>query len=146
MIPLKHETLVVPVDFSADCADAIRAGLERVDDPADLHVVHVIPQLDYASHSVLREFASGTDREADARRRLDELLRQAGAVGAHAEVLTGDPGLATADYAKRVNAELIVVTSHGHHGVRRLLLGSVAERIIRHAHCSVLVLRRHDAN
>ena len=60
-------------------------------------------------------------------------------------VLTGDAGLATADYASQVNADLIVVPSHGYHGVKRFLLGSTAERIIRHAHCSVLVLRRKDA-
>ena len=60
-------------------------------------------------------------------------------------VLAGDAGLETADYAKKVGADLIVVPSHGFHGMKRLLLGSTAERIIRHAHCSVLVLRRKDA-
>ena len=69
----------------------------------------------------------------------------AGAPGARPAVLTGDAGIAVAEYATRVNADLIVVPSHGYHGLKRLLLGSTAERIIRHAHCSVLVLRRKDA-
>lgn len=37
---------------------------------------------------------------------------------------------------------LIVIPSHGYHGAKRLLLGSVAERVLRHAPCSVLVLRQ----
>jgi nucleotide-binding universal stress UspA family protein len=144
MIPLKHKTVVVPIDFSDDSEAAIRAGLDRVENPDDLHVVHVLFPLDYRSPGVLREFASGEDREAVARRHIEELIKKAGAQGAHAVVLTGNPGMEVADYAKRHNTELIVVTSHGSHGMKRFLLGSTAERIIRHAHCSVLVLRRPE--
>ena len=43
------------------------------------------------------------------------------------------------------SADLIVISSHGYHGVKRILLGSVAETVIRHASCAVLVLRRSDA-
>ena len=57
-------------------------------------------------------------------------------------VREGDPGLMIADYAADVQADLIVMPSHGYHGVKRLLLGSVAERVLRHANCPVLVLRR----
>ena len=42
--------------------------------------------------------------------------------------------------AERGGYDLIVVGSHGHRGFRRLLLGSVAESTVRHAHCSVLVV------
>lgn len=144
MIPLKHRTVVVPIDFSDDSEAAIRAGLIRVEDPNDLHVVHVLSPLDYSTPAVLREFASGEDREQVAKQHIQELIEQAGATGAHALVLVGNAGIEIAAYAKRSNAELIVVTSHGRHGVKQLLLGSTAERIIRHAHCSVLVLRRTE--
>jgi nucleotide-binding universal stress UspA family protein len=46
-----------------------------------------------------------------------------------------------ADLAKELNANLIVMPSHGRSGVSRLLLGSVAERVLRLANCPVLVLR-----
>ena len=65
--------------------------------------------------------------------------------GATLAVLFGNPGLEIADYAKNIQADLIVIPSHGYHGVKRFVLGSVAERVIRHAECSVLVLRRSDA-
>jgi nucleotide-binding universal stress UspA family protein len=76
---------------------------------------------------------------------LKEIVARLGAPSATVTVLAGDAGLETADYAKKVGADLIIVPSHGFHGMKRLLLGSTAERIIRHAHCSVLVLRRKDA-
>jgi nucleotide-binding universal stress UspA family protein len=147
MIPLKHKTVVVPVDFSDDSAPAIRAGLDRVESPDGLHVVHVLYPLsaDVSLHGLVPATLSDATRESAARDRLAELLRGAGAPQAHPAVLTGDAGLLIADYAKRVGADLIIVPSHGYHGVKRLLLGSTAERVIRHADCSVLVLRRKDA-
>src|SRR5690606_19536033 len=145
MAPLKHRTVVVPVDFSDETESAIRAGLERVQDPSGLHVVHVIFPLDVRTHGLLPEEASDSSREETAKLHLEETLTKMGVAGAHAAVLVGDAGLETADYAKQVNADLIVLPSHGYHGVKRLLIGSTAERIIRHAHCSVLVLRRKDA-
>ena len=57
----------------------------------------------------------------------------------------GNPGLEIAEFAEEIGAALIVIPSHGYHGVKRWILGSVAERVIRHAKCSVLVLRRSDA-
>jgi nucleotide-binding universal stress UspA family protein len=63
-------------------------------------------------------------------------------LGVRIEILFGDPGSEIADYAQRHSADLIVLPSHGRTGLKRLLLGSVAERIVRLAHCPVLVLRQ----
>ena len=57
------------------------------------------------------------------------------------EILFGDPGHEITEFAERVKADLIVMPSHGRTGLSRLLIGSVAERVIRLAHCPVLVLR-----
>ncbi len=146
MISCKHKNVVVPVDFSDNTEASIQAGLERVEDPSGLHLVHVVFPLDVRTHGLLPDEASDRSREQIAATNLREMADRLGASGAKVSVLTGDAGLQTADYAKKVNAELIVVPSHGYHGVKRLLLGSTAERIIRHAHCSVLVLRRKDAD
>lgn len=145
MTPCMHKTVVVPVDFSDSTEASIHAGLERVEDPNGLHLVHVVFPLDVRTHGLLPDEASDRSREQIAAANLREMADRLGANAAKVTVLTGDAGLQTADYAKKVNADLIVVPSHGYHGVKRLLLGSTAERIIRHAHCSVLVLRRKDA-
>jgi len=53
----------------------------------------------------------------------------------------GDARSTIVDFARQWGADLIVIGSHGHKGWERLLLGSVAESVVRHATCSVLVVR-----
>ena len=55
--------------------------------------------------------------------------------------MIGDPGSEITKLAKEVGAHLIIMPSHGRTGISRLLLGSVAERVLRLSHCPVLVLR-----
>jgi nucleotide-binding universal stress UspA family protein len=57
-------------------------------------------------------------------------------------VLPGVPGEEIPRLAREEGFDLVVVATHGRHGVKRLLMGSVAERIVREAPCSVLVARR----
>lgn len=56
-------------------------------------------------------------------------------------ILEGVPGAVICDEAERGSYDLIVVGSHGRTGLTRYLLGSVAERVVRHAPCEVLVAR-----
>ena len=58
-----------------------------------------------------------------------------------ARVLPGEPAAEVVRLAKEGDFDLVVVGTHGRHGVKRLLLGSVAERIVREAPCSVLLAR-----
>jgi nucleotide-binding universal stress UspA family protein len=57
------------------------------------------------------------------------------------EVVFGAPAEEIAQFAQRDQSELIVLPSHGRTGLARLMIGSVAERVVRLAHCPVLVLR-----
>jgi len=68
-----------------------------------------------------------------------------GVVGCRAKVLIGDPARAICDFARDVGADLIVVGSHGRGPVRRALLGSVSDAVVRHAPCPVLVVRSDSA-
>ena len=58
-----------------------------------------------------------------------------------ADVVRGDPDDAIVEYAREHGADLIVMGSHGHTGLRHLLMGSVAEHVLRHAPCPVLIVR-----
>ena len=138
-------TVVVPIDFSPHSEFAIRSAMSIAGDPKRLHIVHVLSPLDSISPGVLLGDVSDENRSAAVQKNLQALARENGASGADQVVLFGDPGLQVADYAKTIGADLIVIPSHGYHGIKRFVLGSVAERVIRHAECSVLVLRRHDA-
>ncbi len=57
------------------------------------------------------------------------------------DVRMGDPGQVASDRAEELGADLIIVGSHGRTGLTRLVLGSVAERVTRLAHCPVLVVK-----
>jgi nucleotide-binding universal stress UspA family protein len=61
-------------------------------------------------------------------------------------VRRGDPRSVILDEAKEWDADLIVVGSHGYTGIKRLLLGSVAQSVVSHAPCSVEVVRQKAEN
>lgn len=82
-------------------------------------------------------------------RALEELRRIAEAAGDipfQPFLIEGNPKTDIVETAHEQNADLIVVGSHGATGITRLLLGSVAEAVVRHARCSVLVVRRHSGD
>jgi hypothetical protein len=56
-------------------------------------------------------------------------------------VRSGHPGSMIVDYADKWGADLIVVGSHGRRGLKRVLIGTVAEAVAMHSHCSVEVIR-----
>lgn len=143
---LPKQTVVVPVDFSESSADAVATALQLVAKPADLHVVHVLLPLDYMSPGLVFETVSEDSRVEATTKYATDFLKKHDAAGATLLVRHGDPGLGVTEYASQVHADLIVIPSHGYHGLKRFVLGSVAERVIRHADCPVLVLRRRDAD
>jgi len=75
--------------------------------------------------------------------RIAETLRKAG-FKAESRVLENEIRTAILDAAHDWNADLIVIGSHGEKGLRKFLMGSVAESVARHAQCSVLIVRRPE--
>ena len=138
--------VVVPVDFSGESETAIRNALEMVEDPANVQLIHVLFPLDTVSPGVVWGEVSDESREKAVKESFDKLLSERNISGVTVNIRFGNPGLEIAEFAEKIDADLIVIPSHGYHGIKRFTLGSVAERVIRHANCSVLVLRRSDAN
>jgi nucleotide-binding universal stress UspA family protein len=81
---------------------------------------------------------------AEARRAMEKrvLDRVPLDVPVDANILYGDPVGRIIDYAADVNADLIVMATHGRTGLSHVLLGSVAEHVVRKAPCPVLTLKR----
>lgn len=105
---------------------------------SELHVVHVDPQYVYA-RAVRTE-----ETEEVARKVLDEQvgrLRKEGVEVAKAHLRAGLPAEVIVALAEDMEAGLIVIGSRGLGGMRRALVGSVSMNVVRHAHCSVLVVR-----
>jgi nucleotide-binding universal stress UspA family protein len=139
---LPRKTVVVPIDFSDDSFAALDMAVKMVADRADLRVVHVLPELEPAEPGVIWQTIDDAGREEHAAKALEAELLKRGHEGLTIHICIGDPGHQIAGYAEELDAGLVIVPSHGKSALKRILLGSVAERVVRLAHCPVLVLKR----
>jgi len=136
--------VIVPWDFSQLSESALEAALELVDSPDKIEVVHVTPYPAVTEYGVIW----GTFTEENIQDNLAKSFRDEVSKLDFPELkftaVFGDPGSQITEIAKKRKAGLIVISSHGHTGFSRLLLGSVTERVVRLAHCPVLVLRGEE--
>lgn len=142
MSGLEAEKVVVPIDFSEESLAAIDDAIRIAGEPKNVHVVHVLPELNISEAGVIWHTIDNDNRIEHARQALRERLPDARYRDLQVHVEIGDPGHRIAECAQRLGADLIVTPSHGRRGISRLLIGSVAERVVRLAHCPVLVLRK----
>lgn len=92
---------------------------------------------------IVAEQSRGEEEVADARKYLlgfADKLREEG-LDVIVEVRRGDPATEICDYAKKISADLIVMSTHGRSGIGRLVYGSVADRVLRGANIPVLLVR-----
>jgi nucleotide-binding universal stress UspA family protein len=144
--------VLVGTDLSDAADEAIRQGHERaLAEGGELIVCHVVPSL--IGHSPLfpQRTAEETTRMLDAERaamhavELRVVALTGRALGTfRVTVDTGSAEAAVVRAADAAGATLVVVSSRGATGLDRLLLGSVASRVVRYAHCPVLVARPHE--
>jgi nucleotide-binding universal stress UspA family protein len=131
--------VVAPVDLEDADEHGVRLALQAAGDPAEVHVLYVLSELE---PSLMTQIDDAT-RVANARQALRAWLDEQGfsdAIRIHVRVGSAPTLIAT--LAETVEAGLVIVPSHGRTGLRRALMGSVAERATRLAPCPVLVLKR----
>jgi nucleotide-binding universal stress UspA family protein len=137
-----------PIDFS----DASRAAMEVAADVARLHgaelvLLHAYPIPGYtfpdgsvmASPKMMQELAEQAQRHLEEWRTDAERLVQAPRVSV--EKAIGEPAAEIVSYAKESGVDLLVLGTHGRTGIEHALMGSIAERVVRRAHCPVLTVR-----
>lgn len=136
--------------LAVDDSEYSQAAVEQVathfnPQTTEIKMLHVMPLASYSSPPQMsRGYAPEMEElEKDARSNLDKLAKKLRAAGFALGVAVekGEVRSTILDSAADYRADLIVVGSHGHTGLERLLLGSVAESVVRHATCSVLVVR-----
>jgi nucleotide-binding universal stress UspA family protein len=143
------ERVLVATDLSEPADEAIRQASERAQGPgARLTVVHIIPNLmpsdplfPQLEQQMVLALPTLQDRIAEQVGQRVEALT--GRTSDQFEVLVeaGIPHVVIVQRAEQRHADLVVVGSQGSSGVSRILLGSVADKVVRHAHCPVLVAR-----
>ncbi len=142
LLPLRH--MLVATDFSTESRKAIRYGVALAREfDSTLHVVHVVPTVLPADVRQLTTQLQEKALKRSAQREIARLCADEIPAGLRVEsgVLEGNPFLEINKEALRVCAGLIVVSTHGHSGLRYLLLGCTAQRIVQHACVPVLVVR-----
>jgi len=140
--------ILLAVDDSQCSEAATHAIVEQVrPHGAEVRVLHVVEPVwlgvDYELGEV-REIEAAREEGLKRGKKLLEciksLVAKAGFTVTTA-IEEGDPRFAIVDYAAQWKADLLVLGSHGRKGLGRLLIGSVAEYVARHAHCSVWIVR-----
>lgn len=146
MLPIS--AILHPTDFSDQSKTAfeIARALAR-DYGAKLHLLHVVP---YSSVTTVEGIPLGLpeSEEKEAKEKLHALAATVTGVNIQSAVAIGDAAVEIVDFAKANQIDLIVLGTHGHAGLSRLLMGSVAENVQRHSPCPVLSVRTpfpHDA-
>lgn len=139
--------ILVPLDFSGSSLQALKCAVVLAKPfAASLDLLHVVPN-PFIAHPggggaplpqpLLDQLLQ------DARTRLDEVCgsddRKAFTV--RSVVRVGDPLVEIVEYARLEQVDLIVMGTHGRTGIPHLLLGSIAERVVRTAPCPVLIVR-----
>jgi nucleotide-binding universal stress UspA family protein len=142
----RFRNILVAVDFSqtSDDALAVAAELSRAF-RARVHLVHVVPSvhIPYAIEPIGFDFAAYQRQSAEsANTQLADVAARHPIAPSllTTAVLSGPPATEIVSYAEEHAADLIVLGAHGHGIIDRLLIGSVAERVARHAPCAVLMV------
>ena len=140
------QNILVPLDFSDVSEDVLRLAAEQARAfSAQLTLVHVAaPDPDFVGYDVgpkhVREYRAdelrGEHRELQA---AADALREQG-IEAKALLIQGPTVEMVLKEARKLGADAIIIGSHGHGAVHRLLLGSVSEGVLRGAECPVLVV------
>ncbi len=148
---LDIQTLMVATDFSEASEAALSYAFRLAHHlNARLNVVHVVPEEDVQiltalSSRLQSHITAETLREVlytDADKRLSTLVEQANAKALIRErlIVTGQPAETIISWAASKRPHVLVLGTHRRRGVDHLLLGSVAERVLRQAPCTVLIV------
>ena len=139
--PKKSGTVLVPFDFSDPSKEALRVALQFVGRPDQVLVLYAVTPLLVTEPGVVWNTLNEDDARRGAMDSLSEALAGMDLGDVRRDVQVGIAANVILERAKREDAEMIVISTHGRSGVRRFFMGSVAELVVRHAECPVLVLR-----
>ena len=133
--------ILVPVDFSEHSQKALRYALAfAAQFGAAVTLVHIVEQMVYPGDWMYPPLAApdfSADKHAEMIKRLRALDAKSGVKTQHV-VRMGRAWQEVIEIAREQKADMIILATHGYTGLKHALLGSVAEKIVRHAPCPVL--------
>lgn len=139
--------ILAPIDFSEYSMEALRGAMELAKDlDGELHIVHVVAP-HFALLDKMREQARETLMLEEAEEELTRIRKDdcGNSASVLTQVMVGPPVPKLVEYAKEQQIDLILLATHGRTGIEHLMIGSVAEKLVRAAPCSVLVFRHRKS-
>ena len=142
---IRLNSVLVAFDFGETSQKALAYGMNLTRAfGGHLHVLHVADVIATTASQFYPEHPGDPEMRAESL-----ALTQLRAVVPDGEAelavrISGSPAVAIVQYARSIDAGVIVIGTHGRDGVSRLLMSSVAEHVVRHAPCPVLVVRRNE--
>jgi nucleotide-binding universal stress UspA family protein len=151
MDPKAIKRIVVATDFTDLSSDAIETAVAFAHEwGATLDLVHVASEMAFAVPPPMEMVTvpfdvAGAVREASQRMMVEEERVRAQGIDCESNVLVGRADTQIVEHAQKTRTDLIILGTHGRSGLPHVLLGSVAEKVVQHAHCPVLTvpLRAH---
>lgn len=143
-----YDHILVPTDGSAETRPAVEHAVNlAAAHGATIHALYVLNTASYASVSVDASWEGVSDMLRDEGEEAVEAvadLARAEGVEVLTTLRTGSPSQEIVRYAESEGCDLIVMGTHGRGGIDRLLLGSVAERVVRSSSVPVMTVRVKD--
>jgi universal stress protein A len=145
MIDLRR--ILVPTDFSKHSQNALNYAAAFAEKfAAHLYLLHIVQDLSlYVPEAVagVPPLPATAEFSAAVRDSLNKVIHEnkLERFSTHAEVREGSPFYEIIRYARETDADLIIMGTHGRSGLAHVLLGSVAEKVVRKAPCPVLTVR-----
>ena len=145
-MPFPYKRILCPVDCDDYSAEALKhAAALALSSGATVFVLHVVPATPPLDEGATGGLAVGEiyePRVRTARAQVEQMLAAIpGEVKREIRIEIGRPGDTILDAQTKLDADLIVMATHGRKGLKHLVLGSVAERILREARVPVLTIR-----
>jgi universal stress protein A len=148
--PPKVSRILVPVNFSGAAGEALGYAVRLANTlHARLVLLHVIEPAYAGVETGLGYMPQQVEaQQTSAKKWLRDIAEEFVPEGMLEKMVLrmGCPHQEITEAAKELRAGLIVITTHGRTGLSHVLMGSTAERIVQHAHCPVLTVRRTDAH
>jgi universal stress protein A len=141
--PFQIRRILVPIDYSECATKALRYAIPLArQHGATIDLIHVVssPAYGYGEYGAIAMEPDPLPSSKKALQKLAETEIPAD-VPFNLEVRTGAAHLEISQFARSEAADLIVISTHGYTGLKHVLLGSVAEHVVRYAPCPVLVVR-----
>jgi universal stress protein A len=139
--------ILVPLDFSDYTDEIMNAALQIAEKfGSTIHLLHVIPNMDY--FTPYESFLSAEnminvqrDVEREVGKDMETIVKNVKDIPVTKAIHTGVAFLEIIDYVRTETIDLVVMGTHGRGGLEHILIGSVAEKVVRKSPCPVLTIR-----